>query len=883
MELEIQDLSERMFRSNAQNEDLQDEVRKLSEEIITASHHAGEVAVLKKREMRLEALVKGLNAQLFEAKGFLTELEESHDVLEETNTELYLVNTDLEALNVDLEDVNEAMKDESIALREENSILDDKILLSKQYGVESDEKYQEIQNELENKTRQLNDTWESMKEQSTELNENKFLILEMTAEKAIKKLEFESLMVQYATLSCPLNGFLCDDDDIGGSDTSVDGFKVISRLKCAILDFKKRSQHLTKTISKKENAEGHGKSIEINEMGVKDVDVKEEEGMMSKSILIEHSHLIALLTSSVDTLQVGLKGFKNDLKRVSQQVQTSKLALINPEIEGNQLGGNIINVEDDFLAQEIEFKSSIKEGGMASNILTPIPHHRTKRNHMYTHTSISIKTNNAKKNGNDNENGNNCISNYNSNNNKNNNNAHNNSNSNNDDEDENESILSEAEWTLEPLEDWEIERAELLKKCQAYREEIEQVKRAAATNRQALLHDQSLSSTSHLHQSSPLYPPLPLSLPSPLPLSPHSSPNSRSKILQLTPLKDIVNTAKHTVNQCTLHGSLGIRATAENAIISNDIQKLQAELKLVMNRHDNVRTANAVLLKKLQAKVGNIQVCCRTRPPSDLEVAVTHSDLIHGTGCQGVVGKVCVDISDDDQLSCYDKRNETWRSFAFDRVWPLDATQEEVFGDMEPLLLSVTEGYNTCLLAYGQTGSGKTFTMNGYGVEYGVSYRTMQKIFEVLEMKKKQALKSVANIQKVCYRRISTSSSDEWTTSDTVPSNNNTDSAEEGDDEVPIYAYTVTVSMMQIYNEQVYDLLGSQGPVIGPGVSGLDIRQVTDNVTYNALTTFIYIFSSFHSTSCVVFNYIVASNNCCYFLSNGYLYYIVIEYLKILH
>lgn len=855
MELEIQDLSDRMFRSTAQNKELQDEVRKLSEQVITASHHAGEVAVLKKREMRLEALVKGLNAQLFEAKGFLIELEESHDVLEETNTELYLVNTDLEALNVDLEDVNEAMKDESIALREENSVLDDKLLLSKQCGVEFDEKYQEIQNELKNKTRQLSDTFESMKEQSTELNEKNLLILEMTAAKAVKKLEFESLMIQYATLLCPLNALTSENEniDVGGLDDLEDGGKVISRLKCAISDLTKRSQQLTKTIANNENSKEHEKSIKIvkkGENGGKNVkNEKEEEGIMNKSILAEHSHLITLLKDSVDTLQESLKGYKDDLKHISQQVQTSKLALINPEIEGNLLGNNIINIEDEFLAQEIEFKSSIKEGGMTSIVLTPIPHHRAKRNHMYTNTSASIKLD-AKKSKNNNEdgNGNNCISNY-----DNNNNNQNNSNNDDDDDAENESILSEAEWTLEPLEDWEIERAELLKKCQAYREEIEQVKAAAATHRQAILHYQSLP------QSLPLS--LPLSPPLPVPLSLDSSPNSRSKILQLTPLKDIVNTAKHTVNSCTLHGSTGIRATVDNAIVSNDIEKLKAELKIVMNRHDHVRTANAVLLKKLQAKVGNIQVCCRTRPPSDLELAVTHSDVIQGTGSRGVVGKVCVDISDDDQLSCYDKRNETWKSFAFDRVWPLDATQEEVFSDMEPLLLSVTEGYNTCLLAYGQTGSGKTFTMNGYGVEYGVSYRTMQKIFEVLEMKKNQAMKTAANIQRVCNRRTSTSSSDECTTSDTVTNDNNTDSTEEGDDEAPIYAYTVTVSMMQIYNEQVYDLLGSQGPVIGTGVSGLDIRQVTYRTvqrTYNTHHCFFQDFIS-HCVQCLVLSYVVAS------------------------
>ena len=61
---------------------------------------------------------------------------------------------------------------------------------------------------------------------------------------------------------------------------------------------------------------------------------------------------------------------------------------------------------------------------------------------------------------------------------------------------------------------------------------------------------------------------------------------------------------------------------------------------------------------------------------------------------------------DEHELACYDKRNDSWRSFLFDRVWRLDSTQADVFADVEPLVLSVIEGYNTCLFAYGQTGSG---------------------------------------------------------------------------------------------------------------------------------------------------------------------------------
>ena len=107
--------------------------------------------------------------------------------------------------------------------------------------------------------------------------------------------------------------------------------------------------------------------------------------------------------------------------------------------------------------------------------------------------------------------------------------------------------------------------------------------------------------------------------------------------------------------------------------------------------------ANIQLLHKIQAVRGNIVVCCRTRPPND-------SELLQN-------GKVIIDSSDDTELLCYDHRSDSWKSFVFDRVWKADATQADVFSDIEPLVISITEGYNSCILAYGQTGSGKTFTM----------------------------------------------------------------------------------------------------------------------------------------------------------------------------
>ena len=53
-------------------------------------------------------------------------------------------------------------------------------------------------------------------------------------------------------------------------------------------------------------------------------------------------------------------------------------------------------------------------------------------------------------------------------------------------------------------------------------------------------------------------------------------------------------------------------------------------------------------------------------------------------------------------------------TFAFDRVFPGQSQQEDIFNAVgKKLLMNVLEGYNSCVFVYGQTGSGKTWTMMG--------------------------------------------------------------------------------------------------------------------------------------------------------------------------
>lgn len=78
------------------------------------------------------------------------------------------------------------------------------------------------------------------------------------------------------------------------------------------------------------------------------------------------------------------------------------------------------------------------------------------------------------------------------------------------------------------------------------------------------------------------------------------------------------------------------------------------------------------------------------------------------------------------------------------------------------ILDNAWEGYNCCLFAYGQTGSGKSYSMVGYGANKGIVPISCEEIF---------------------FR---------------INSNSNCDKS-----------FEVLVSMLEIYNEKVQDLLVS--------------------------------------------------------------------------
>ncbi|CAM6051253.1 unnamed protein product [Sphagnum compactum] len=184
-------------------------------------------------------------------------------------------------------------------------------------------------------------------------------------------------------------------------------------------------------------------------------------------------------------------------------------------------------------------------------------------------------------------------------------------------------------------------------------------------------------------------------------------------------------------------------------------KELQAMARAASGYH-KVLAENRALYNEVQDLKGNIRVYCRVRPfLSDEPGRPTTVDYI------GENGEIV--LVNPSQQGGKDSR----KAFAFNKVFGTMASQEEVFMDTQPLIRSVLDGYNVCIFAYGQTGSGKTFTMNGPNnmtpFNWGVNYRALHDLFHLTQSR------------------------------------------------LDVFHYEIVVQMLEIYNEQVRDLLNTDG------------------------------------------------------------------------
>ncbi|CAN1300785.1 Kinesin-like protein KIN-14J [Linum perenne] len=155
------------------------------------------------------------------------------------------------------------------------------------------------------------------------------------------------------------------------------------------------------------------------------------------------------------------------------------------------------------------------------------------------------------------------------------------------------------------------------------------------------------------------------------------------------------------------------------------------ELEGVVHAAENYHSLlaeNRKLYNEVQDLKGNIRVYCRVRPflpgQSKKQTSVEYI---------GENGELLVSNPTK-------PGKDTRRTFKFDKVYGQAASQGEVFMDTRPLIRTVLDGFNVCIFAYGQTGSGKTYTMSGPSISskegWGVNYRALHDLFQIAQSRK---------------------------------------------------------------------------------------------------------------------------------------------------
>ncbi|KAG1679126.1 hypothetical protein FOA52_000481 [Chlamydomonas sp. UWO 241] len=142
---------------------------------------------------------------------------------------------------------------------------------------------------------------------------------------------------------------------------------------------------------------------------------------------------------------------------------------------------------------------------------------------------------------------------------------------------------------------------------------------------------------------------------------------------------------------------------------------------------------------------GNIRVFCRVRPSTGASPSASSVRCLPD-GCGLSIG---VEGKD--------------HSLEFDKVYGPGSGQQEVFNGVSELVQSALDGYHVCLFSYGQTGAGKTHTMQGNDTPHGrgIIPRAVEKILATADKLAEQ----------------------EW-------------------------EYSMEASFVEIYNNQLRDLLG---------------------------------------------------------------------------
>lgn len=186
-----------------------------------------------------------------------------------------------------------------------------------------------------------------------------------------------------------------------------------------------------------------------------------------------------------------------------------------------------------------------------------------------------------------------------------------------------------------------------------------------------------------------------------------------------------------------------------------------------------------------------IKVAVRVRPFNRRELEQNQRNIIRVLDDTALI----FDPDEDEDEFFYQGTKQNYRditkrvkkklTMSFDSVFNEDAVNNDIFEKcMKPLVNSVMDGFNCSVFVYGATGAGKTYTMLGNDDLPGITFLTMQELFRQMN--------------------------------------------EYGEDR----RFDIGISYLEVYNEQVMNLLTKSGPLKlredsnGVVVGGLVLKQI---------------------------------------------------------
>eukprot|EP00462_Mataza_sp_D1_P008752 CAMPEP_0175160268 /NCGR_PEP_ID=MMETSP0087-20121206/23917_1 /TAXON_ID=136419 /ORGANISM="Unknown Unknown, Strain D1" /LENGTH=1205 /DNA_ID=CAMNT_0016448477 /DNA_START=1724 /DNA_END=5341 /DNA_ORIENTATION=+ len=222
--------------------------------------------------------------------------------------------------------------------------------------------------------------------------------------------------------------------------------------------------------------------------------------------------------------------------------------------------------------------------------------------------------------------------------------------------------------------------------------------------------------------------------------------NTFKKVAGVTDSDQLENLVKVSMENDKLKEQL-----ADKEQVFRNLEKAKEDIQGLHHQLFKSEITRRQLHNDIQELKGNVRVYVRVRPPLG-------EDEIKGARAQ-------IDCEADQRLIkiASGEGNKEY-PFSFEHVFNQKASQADIFPEVSNLVQSALDGYNVCLFSYGQTGSGKTHTMQGTasGDHRGIIPRAIEKILDEAA-------------------RLNGSG---WN-------------------------YTLKASFLEIYNEQVRDLLGN--------------------------------------------------------------------------